>query len=98
HAIEDTLSPERIVIGSDDDASLRKVRELYAGIDAEFFETDPRTAELSKLASNAFLATKISFANALARVAESAGADVTGVTRIMGADARIGPAFLSAGL
>ena len=61
-------------------------------------ETDPRTAELSKLASNAFLATKISFANALARVAELAGADVDGVTAIMGGDPRIGPAFLGAGL
>src|SRR5207248_5132082 len=61
-------------------------------------ETDIATAELAKHASNAFLALKISFANALARICEAAGAYVVDVTRVMGMDARIGPAFLSAGL
>ncbi len=101
HAVEDTLRPDRLVVGSDDARGFAVMRELYAPILAaghRMIETDPRTAELSKLASNAFLATKISFANALARVAELAGADVDGVTAIMGADPRIGAAFLGAGL
>ncbi len=77
------------------------LRELYAPVlegGRTVIETDARTAELSKLASNAFLATKISFANSLARVSELAGADVEGVSEIMGADPRIGQAFLGAGL
>jgi UDPglucose 6-dehydrogenase len=101
HAIDDTLRPDRLVIGCDDPRGGQVLRELYAPmLDAgvRLIETDPRTAELSKLASNAFLASKISFANALARVSELADADVEGVTEIMGADPRIGPAFLRAGL
>lgn len=101
HAIEDTLEPDRVVAGSDSVRGIDAIRRLYAPLlDAgrRLIETDPRSAELSKLASNAFLAMKISYANALARVAELAGADVTEVTQIMGADARIGPAFLGAGL
>ncbi|HEY7400937.1 MAG TPA: UDP-glucose/GDP-mannose dehydrogenase family protein [Actinomycetota bacterium] len=101
HAIEDTLEPDRIVAGSDSVRGVDAIRRLYAPLlDAgrRLIETDPRSAELSKLASNAFLALKISYANALARVAERSGADVTEVTQIMGADARIGHAFLGAGL
>ena len=101
HALEDTLRPDRLVVGSEDARSFAVLRELYAPILAAghpMIETDPRTAELSKLASNAFLATKISFANALARVSELANADVDGVTAIMGADPRIGSAFLGAGM
>ena len=101
HAVEDTLRPDRVVVGADDEVARSILRELYApivGDGVQLIETDPRTAELAKLSSNAFLATKISFANALARVAERAGADIAGVTRIMGADPRIGPAFLGAGL
>jgi UDPglucose 6-dehydrogenase len=100
-AVADTLEPERLVIGADDPGGFTVLREVYAPIIAaghRMIETDSRTAELSKLACNAFLATKVSFANALARVAELAGADVEGVTEIMGADPRIGPAFLGAGL
>ena len=101
HAIEDTLRPDRLVIGSDDPRGFDVLERLYeplleAGV--RVIRTDPRTAELSKLASNAFLASKISFANAMARVSELAGADVDGVTEIMGADPRIGPAFLRAGI
>jgi UDPglucose 6-dehydrogenase len=99
--MEDTLRPDRIVIGVDDAPAVDILRELYAPILAtgvQLIVTDPRTAELSKLASNAFLATKISFANALAQMSELVGADVTGVTEIMGADSRIGGAFLGAGL
>jgi UDPglucose 6-dehydrogenase len=100
HAIEDTLRPDRIVVGSDDPRGHAVLRELYAPLlsATQLMETDPRTAELSKLSSNAFLATKISFANALARIAELADADVDRVTEIMGADPRIGPAFLRAGM
>ena len=101
HAVEDTLEPERIVVGADEQWALMVLRELYQPIvrrGVELIETDPRTAELAKLSSNAFLATKISFANALARIADRAGADIVDVTRIMGADTRIGPDFLNAGL
>jgi UDPglucose 6-dehydrogenase len=99
-AIEDTLRPDRIVVGSDDPRGHTIMREVYGPLLAttRLIETDPRTAELAKLSSNAFLATKISFANALARIAELADADVDGVTEIMGADPRIGPAFLQAGM
>jgi UDPglucose 6-dehydrogenase len=100
HAVQDTLRPDRIVVGCDDPRGHAVLRELYAPLLSEttLIETDPRTAELAKLASNAYLATKISFANALARIAELADADVEGVTEIMGADPRIGPSFLGAGL
>ncbi len=101
HAIDDTLRPDRLVVGSDAERAFAALRELYAPIVAagsRLIETDPRTAELAKLASNAFLATKVSFANALSRVAELTGADIGGVAEIMGADPRIGPAFLGAGL
>ena len=101
HAVADTLEPDRLVVGCDDPRGAAALRELYAPVLAAghpLIQTDPRTAELSKLASNAYLATKISFANSLARVAELAGADVEGVSEIMGADPRIGPAFLRAGM
>lgn len=101
HAIEDTLSPDRIVVGADDPRAFEVMRALYSPMlerGVSMIETDPRTAELSKLASNAFLASKVSFANSLARLSELAGADVRGVTEIMGADPRIGGAFLRAGL
>lgn len=101
HAVQDTLDPDRLVVGTDDVHGAQVMNEVYAPLldrGVMVFRTDPRTAELSKLASNAFLATKVSFANALARVAELADADVDGVTAIMGADPRIGPAFLGAGL
>jgi UDPglucose 6-dehydrogenase len=101
HAVEDTLRPERIVVGADDDRGRQVLEQMYAPLVAtghRLVLTDPRTAELAKLASNAFLATKVSFANGIARVAELAGADVAGVTQIMGMDPRIGSAFLGAGL
>ncbi len=100
NAIKDTLQPDRLVIGSDDPRGFEVLRELYGPVMAgrPLIETDPRTAELAKLASNAYLATKISFANALARVCELADANVDGVTEIMGADPRIGASFLGAGM
>jgi UDPglucose 6-dehydrogenase len=100
-AIEDSLHPDRILVGADSAAAFAKMRQLYAPLLSqgyELIETDIETAELAKHACNAFLAMKISYANALARVCERAGADVTAVTRVMGADRRIGPSFLAAGL
>lgn len=100
-AIEDSLKPDRILVGSDSPQAFATMRKLYRQlIDAGciYIETDVKTAELAKHASNAFLALKISFANALARICERAGADVVDVAGIMGADPRIGRAFLDAGL
>jgi UDPglucose 6-dehydrogenase len=100
-AIEDSLHPDRILVGANSLAAFEKMRRLYAPLlstGCQLIETDIETAELSKHACNAFLAMKISFANALARICERAGADVTAVTRVMGADPRIGHMFLAAGL
>ncbi|MGH2764835.1 MAG: UDP-glucose dehydrogenase family protein [Actinomycetota bacterium] len=100
-AVEDSLHPDRILVGGDSAQALAVMRELYAPLveaGSEWIETDLRTAELAKHASNAFLALKISFANALARLCEAAGADVEAVTEIMGADPRIGRAHLRAGM
>ena len=98
HAIEDFLHPTRIVLGADDAEAAAAVAALYAGIEAPVIMTDPVTAELSKLASNAFLALKISFANTVARVAATNGASIAETLRILGTDPRIGPGHLRAGL
>lgn len=100
-AIEDSLEPERILVGAESERAFEVMREVYRPwIDqgCRFIETDIATAELAKHACNAFLALKISFANALARLCERAGADVADVADVMGSDARIGRAFLNAGL
>ena len=101
-AVIDTLRPDRIVVGADSEAGHEAMRQLYAPLleqhDCPYVATDVRTAELIKHASNAFLATKISFINAVARICERAGADVETVADAMGHDARIGRAFLNAGL
>ncbi|HWO71847.1 MAG TPA: UDP-glucose/GDP-mannose dehydrogenase family protein [Actinomycetota bacterium] len=100
-ALRDALEPDRIVIGIGSARSLRTLARLYEPLTREghpLIVTDIRTAELAKHASNAFLAMKISFANALARLCERAGADVAAVADVMGADPRIGRAFLDAGL
>jgi UDPglucose 6-dehydrogenase len=97
-AIEDTLRPDRIVIGAPNQQVAMTLLELYAPIERPMIITDVPSAEMIKYASNAFLATKISFANAIANICELAGADVTQVVKAMGLDARIGPAFLQAGL
>ncbi|MDQ3982703.1 MAG: UDP-glucose/GDP-mannose dehydrogenase family protein, partial [Actinomycetota bacterium] len=100
-AIEDSLHPDRILIGAESERAFEVMREVYRPwIDQghRLIETDLATAELAKHACNAFLALKISFANALARICERAGADVTDIADIMGSDARIGRAFLNAGL
>jgi UDPglucose 6-dehydrogenase len=100
-AVEDSLEPDRILVGAESDSAFVKLRELYRPLTEKgvaLIETSITTAELAKHASNAFLALKISYANALARLCELAGADVEDVVQVMGADPRIGPAFLQAGL
>jgi UDPglucose 6-dehydrogenase len=100
-AIEDSLHPSRILVGADSPRGHAAMRRLYARPIEEgipLVETDIKTAELAKHASNAFLALKISYVNALARVCERTGADVVAVADVMGSDPRIGRSFLDAGL
>ncbi|HEY7539410.1 MAG TPA: UDP-glucose/GDP-mannose dehydrogenase family protein [Methylomirabilota bacterium] len=97
-AIEDTLRPDRIVIGAPTQQVAMTLLELYAPLERPMIITDVPSAEMIKYASNAFLATKISFINAVANICELAGADVTQVMKGMGLDTRIGSAFLQAGL
>jgi UDPglucose 6-dehydrogenase len=97
-AIKDFMAPDRVVVGDDGDWAGDAVVELYAPLDAPLVRTDVKSAEMVKLASNAFLATKISFINEIANVCEETGADVVEVARGMGLDARIGPKFLQAGI
>jgi len=97
-AIEDTLRPDRIVIGAPTQQVAMSLLELYAPLERPMIIVDVPSAEIIKYASNAFLSTKISFMNAIANICELAGADVTQVMKGMGLDARIGSAFLSAGL
>ncbi len=99
-AVEDFLHPDRVVVGADsgDERAADAVAALYEPLGGEVVRTDVASAEMIKLASNAFLATKISFINEIANVCEATGADVTEVARGMGLDSRIGPSFLRAGL
>jgi UDPglucose 6-dehydrogenase len=97
-AIGDFLNPHRIVLGSLDREAAEKVAQLHLPLRAPIVITDLRTAEMIKYASNAFLATKISFINEIADVCETLGADVKEVAAGMGYDQRIGPHFLEAGL
>jgi UDPglucose 6-dehydrogenase len=100
-AVGDSLSPDRIVAGVMSSWAEGILREVYAQQIADgtpFFATELETAELAKVAANAFLATKISFINAMAEICESAGGNVHVLSQILGADSRIGPAFLRPGL
>ncbi len=97
-AVQDFLHPDRVVVGDDGDWAGDAVVELYAPLGAALVRTDVASAEMVKLASNAFLATKISFINEIANVCEETGADVLEVARGMGLDGRIGPKFLQAGI
>src|SRR5689334_9905906 len=97
-AIEDFMNPDRVVVGDEGDWAGDAVVELYAPLDAPLVRTDIKSAEMVKLASNAFLATKISFINEIANVCEETGADVIEVAAGMGLDDRIGPKFLQAGI
>jgi UDPglucose 6-dehydrogenase len=97
-AIQDFMHPDRVVVGDVGDWAGDAVVELYAPLHAPLVRTDIASAEMVKLASNAFLATKISFINEIANVCEETGADVVEVARGMGLDDRIGPKFLQAGI
>ncbi len=100
-AVQDTLKPDRLVVGVASERAEQVMRSVYAPLIADgvpFLVTDFPTAELVKVAANSFLATKISFINAMAEVCETAGADVTMLATAIGYDPRIGNRFLSAGL
>jgi UDPglucose 6-dehydrogenase len=99
-AVDDFMHPDRVVIGADagDEAAADAVEEIYRPLAGEIVRTDVASAEMIKLAANAFLATKISFINEIANVSEEVGADVTEVARGMGLDDRIGSSFLRAGI
>jgi len=99
-AVEDFMDPDRVVVGADagDEEAADAVEALYRPLGGEILRTDVASAEMIKLASNAFLATKISFINEIANVCEEVGADVGQVARGMGLDERIGGSFLRAGI
>ena len=97
-ALEDFLAPDRVVVGDNGDWAGDAVVKLYEPLDTPLVRTDIASAEMIKLAANAFLATKISFINEIANVCEETGADVLEVARGMGLDHRIGPHFLKPGI
>ena len=97
NAVSDFLKPDRIVIGSNDQSAAIRVASLYIGVPAPLIVTDPASAETIKYAANAFLATKISFINAVAAICENVGADVNDVVLGIGYDRRIGHDFLKPG-
>ncbi len=97
-AIQDFMKPDRIVIGTASEDAKKTMAEIYAPLKAKIIFTDIKSAEMIKHASNSFLATKISFINAVATVCDATGANVKQVAEGMGLDPRIGPSFLCAGL
>jgi UDPglucose 6-dehydrogenase len=97
-AVADFLHPDRVVVGDDGDWAGDAVVDLYAPLEAPLVRTDIASAEMIKLAANAFLATKISFINEIANVCEVTGSNVTEVAKGIGLDDRIGPKFLQAGV
>ena len=100
-AVPDTLEPERILVGAVSERARDVMRRVYEPLTSKgipLIETNIATAELAKHACNAFLSLKISYVNAIARMCEKAGADVTQVAQVMGTDSRIGPQFLNAGI
>lgn len=97
-AIHDFMHPDRVVVGCIHPEIAQRVADLYEGVaETEFVLTDPASAELIKYASNAYLATRLSFVNAVAEVCDALGGDVTQVARAIGLDKRIGPSFLQPG-
>jgi UDPglucose 6-dehydrogenase len=96
--VRDFMHPDRIVIGAFDDADAEALEQMHAGIDAPVIRMDVASAEMVKLASNAFLMTRISFINEIANVCEATGADVVKVAQAVGLDHRLGPHFLRAGI
>jgi UDPglucose 6-dehydrogenase len=98
HAVKDFMHPDRIIIGANTQRAIDTIVEIYRPLNAPLLITDINSAELIKHATNAFLATKISFINSIAQVCEKTGADITSVARGLGLDRRIGPEYLSAGI
>jgi len=96
-AVGDFMHPDRVVIGSDNQAAAKRVAEIYELICSNMILTDPASAETIKYAANAFLAARLSFVNALAAVCEVVGANVADVVKGLGSDSRIGAQFLSPG-
>lgn len=100
-AVKDTLEPDRLIVGTDDDYAVKMLRLIYAEAisrETPFIATDFETAELTKVAANAFLATKISFINAFSEVTERVGGNIRVLADAIGYDARIGRRFLNAGV
>lgn len=97
-AVADALAPDRIVVGSDSEEAAQRLLSLYAKIDCQKIVTNPKAAIMIKYASNAFLATKISFINELARLCDGLGIDISVIANGMGLDPRIGGMFLKAGI
>ncbi|MCF6409145.1 UDP-glucose dehydrogenase family protein [Pseudalkalibacillus salsuginis] len=97
-AVYDLLHPDKIVVGGRDPLELELIRKMYGYLPSKYFFTSPITAEITKYASNAFLATKISFINEIQRICEAYKGDVSVVAEAIGCDPRIGPDFLKAGL
>lgn len=98
HAVHDTFHGDRIVIGYEDESAANMVKKMYEAFGVPFFMTDIESAEMIKYASNAFLATKISFINEIANICEKVGANAEDVSKAMGMDKRIGSPFLNAGI
>jgi UDPglucose 6-dehydrogenase len=97
NAVEDFLEPDRIVVGAWEEADARAVADLYRSLHAPVVMTDPTSAEMIKYASNAYLATRLTFVNTLANVCEAVGADIIDVVQGLGKDHRVGPHFLQPG-
>ncbi len=97
-AVNDFMIPDRVILGSLETKATSRVASLYTSLRCPILETDLRTAEMIKYASNAFLATRISYINEIANICDELGADILVVAKGMGLDKRIGPAFLDAGL
>jgi UDPglucose 6-dehydrogenase len=97
NAVEDFLEPDRIVVGAWEEADARAVADLYRSLNAPVVITDPTSAEMIKYASNAYLATRLTFVNTLANVCEAVGADIIDVVQGLGKDHRVGPHFLQPG-
>ena len=97
HAVYDFRNPDRIIIGADDDDAAGVMADVYGAAGRPTLRMSPESSELAKYASNAFLALKISYTNSLAQLCARVGADITDVTRCMGADVRIGQHFLAPG-
>lgn len=96
-AVRDFFEPDRVLIGALNDDVAKRMTDLYSSLECPIVVTDPRTAELTKYASNAFLATRLSFVNSMARLCDSLGADVHQLMKVLGMDPRIGSQFLKAG-